>query len=1110
MINSYNLPGASRAKHIVDNRRFSKVVVIVNNNSEIDIVYNDITLFNKKDSVYCLYELNQPPFEQTRILTYVLENRIATFNKIFTKNQYILITTFYGILKKFPLPDVFKANTLWLQKNMSLSRDTLIHSLDVLDYIKVEIVTDKGEYSIRGDICDIFPLGYENPIRIEFIDDMVDEMSFYNIFNHKSIQRADNIFILPASEGLYSTEDFQNVIKSYSDIYEKAALYGKIAGHHWFSPLLNEMTTIGDIIKDDYEVFIFDDVNTIKSLYEKIEEEKTLQKYPLEYTSIFLDRNELDRFIQNGHPQYFNEFENSVHSSHNYSHPSKLFIPDTINTYKNLANFIQLLKKLISENFSVILSIESKRFFELLIKFLEEYELSFKDIDFYSYRGVQSKVINVYKKKITGGFIDEAHSLIVFSEKDIFGFSKLSRRRKKNAGLQTTLLDLEEGGYVVHVDYGVAIFKGLVHKVIGDIEADFLELQYDNNEILYIPVSAINQIQKYVGSNTVLPRLSSLKSGSWGRIKRKAYHSARQVAADLLKLYGERKKEHGFSFKLDRLLLEKLENSFEYDETEDQLAALLDVYNDMKSKKPMERLICGDVGFGKTEIAIRAACVAVSNGKQVALLTPTTVLTRQHYETFKRRFKDLPVNIDFLCRFKNKRDIEKTKAKIANGEIDIIIGTHMLLSKSVTYHDLGLLIIDEEQRFGVSQKEKIKAMKSNIDVLSISATPIPRTLQLSLAGLRDFSIIDSPPAERQPIITKVIDKEEEIEAALLYELKRGGQAYFIHNNIKTIESVAYRLKEKLPFARVTFAHAGMSSYLLEKIFNDFYSGNIDILVCTTIIENGIDVPRANTMIVDNAGSFGLSQLYQLKGRVGRSNKRAYFYIYIDSLETLSPLAKKRIKIIQQLSDLGSGFKIASYDLQLRGAGDILGAEQSGFITNIGYELYIQMVESAINEIGGILSINHRTDLVSYIPNFIPASYIEDYRVRLDYYKKIGELNSIDEMLSLADELELEFGTIPEVAKNYFYIMFIKNISEKLLIEKITIFTDSVKIEINDENKILYNLFNFYNNGNIVIKILGERELKIYSKRELLSDTAVALSEIYTEFLNNYRRKQEVL
>ena len=557
MIDSYNSPGASRAKYITDNRKYAKIVVIVNSNNEIDEVYNDITLFNKKGSVYRLYELNQPPFEQTRILTDILENRIATFNKIFTENRFILISTFYGMIKKFPTTDVFKTNTLWLQKDMSLSRDALILSLDVLDYINVEIVTDKGEYSIRGDICDIFPSGYENPIRIEFIDDIVDDISFYNIFNHKCIQKVNNIFILPVSEGLYSTEEFMNGIKNYPECCEKAALYGKFAGHHWFSPLLNKMTSIADIVNDDYGVFIFNDAGSIKSLYEKIEEEKSLRKYPLEYNSIFLGRSELDRFMQNGHPQYFNESAENAHLLNSYSHPSKLFIPDTINTYKNLADFINVLKKLISENFSIILSIESKRFFELLIKFIEEYELSFKDVN--SCLECDKKVINIYKKKITGGFIAGAHSLIVFSEKDIFGFSKLHNRRKKNAGLQTTLLDLEIGSYVVHVDYGVAIFKGLIHKTIGDIEADFLELQYDNNEILYIPVSAINQIQKYVGSNAVLPRLSSLKSSSWGRIKRRAYHSARQVAADLLKLYGERKKEHGFSFKLDRLLLEKLE-----------------------------------------------------------------------------------------------------------------------------------------------------------------------------------------------------------------------------------------------------------------------------------------------------------------------------------------------------------------------------------------------------------------------------------------------------------------------------------------------------------------------------------------------------------------------
>ena len=1108
MIESFSLTSACRAKYIIDNRTTSKIVIIVNDNSEIDKVYNDITLFGKKDSVYCLYELNEPPFEQSRILTNILENRITTFNKIFTEHTYILITTFYGIIKKFPAPEVFKESTLCLRNSMTISRESLIRSLDILDYINVEIVTGKGEYTIRGDIFEIFPIGFENPLRIEFIDDTIEDISFYNIFNHRSIMKIDTISIIPASEGLYSTEKFLEAIKGYNNLYEKAALYGKFAGHHWFAPLLNKMSSIVDIINDDYTVFIFNGADSIKGVYEKIAEEKSLQKFPLDENSIFLDEKALVNFINNGQSNFHADAQQVDNLLSDYFLPTKVFIPDTINPYKNVTNFINLIKGLLKEKITIIVSIESKKFLELLIKFFNEYELTYKYID--SYFDAEKAKVNIYKRVITGGFINKKASLAVFNEKDIFGFIKISRKKKSKASLQTTLLDLEIGSYVVHVDYGIARFKGLVHKTIGNIEADFLVLEYENNEILYVPISSINQIQKYVGSSAATPRLSSLKSSSWSRIKKRAYSSARKVAADLLKLYGERKKELGYPFKLDRLLLEKIENSFEYDETEDQLAVLLDVYNDLMSKKPMDRLVCGDVGFGKTEIAIRAACVVASNGKQVALLTPTTVLTYQHYETFKKRFNDLPVNIDYLCRFKSKRDIVKTKERLAKGEIDIIIGTHMLLNNDVTFQDLGLLIIDEEQRFGVSQKEKIKAIKSNIDVLSITATPIPRTLQLSLSGLRDFSIIESPPVERQAVISKIINREEEIIDALLYELKRGGQAYYIHNNIKTIESTAYKLKEKLPFARIVFAHAGMSSNKLEKIFKDFYVGDIDILVCTTIIENGIDVPQANTMIVDNAGDFGLSQLYQLKGRVGRSNKRAYFYVYIDSLEKLSPIARKRINIMQQLSDLGSGFKIASYDLQLRGAGDILGAEQSGFITNMGYELYIEMIESAINEISGGMSVCCNTEVISHIPNFIPASYIEDYRIRLDYYKRIGEICAIDEIFSIANELELEFGAIPDVVKNYFYIMLIKNLSEKLAITKITFLPDTVMLKINPDNKLIYNLFNFYKNDNIIIKQVDKSQIHIFSKRELLADAAVAISEIYNEYIKNHSYKEEAI
>lgn len=1100
-MDSILLSGVFRIRYILDNFKDGKCIVVLKNNAEIDEYCNEFSLFTKELIALPFYELNQPPFEESLINTDILENRIKVLYRLLTSNSYCLVTTSYALIKKIPSSDILKNAITELKTGMYIERERLLSTLDRLGYINVEIVTAKGEFSLKGEVLEIYPIACNDPIKIEFFDDCIERIASYNIFNHKTTTQLENILLYPCSEGIYTTCAFKDALHLDPIINEKIELYGKFAGHHWYAPLVNDMSSIFDLIGDNFKLANFTFDKDIDDLFLRVEEAKNINNYSYDEASIFLRKSELNRYLDNA---FISISENKSiepdeqEAFKNYEAPTKYFIPDKFNFYKNIDNFALLLKKLLKDNFKIIVSICNEKFLDIFKKILLEHNISYNIIN----SGLEAKknYINIYQKQLSDGFIDHKRRLAIFAETNIFGFRRKRRPRKQDKSFKTTILDLEIGDYVVHITYGIAIFKGLVSKTIGGRLGEFLELEYDNKEILYVPTDMIKQIQKYVGgANQKKPKLSSLRSSNWNKLKKRAYKSAKKVAEDLLKLYSERKAERGYPFKIDRLFLSRIENTFEYDETEDQLTALMDIYRDMESKKPMERLICGDVGFGKTEVAIRAACIATSNYKQVAILCPTTVLAYQHYETFKKRFANLPVKVDYLCRFRSKKEVKDIKERVHSGDIDIIIGTHMLLAGDIAFRDLGLLIIDEEQRFGVSHKEKLTAFKKNIDVLTLTATPIPRTLQLSLAGIKDLSIIETPPVERYPVVTKIINKENEIDKAITYELKRGGQVFYIHNDIFSIEKIAYKLKERFPFARITIAHAKLPTNKLEKIFSDFYLGKIDILISTTIVENGIDVANANTMIIDDAQHFGLSQLYQLKGRVGRSNKRAYFYIYLKDFDKISPLVKKRLKIIQQLSDLGSGFKIASYDLQLRGAGDILGAEQSGYIDVVGYELYMHMITNAISEMKGALLEESETEINSNIPYYIPASYIEDYRERLEYYRAIGELDLMDKIFDLSNKLEESYGEIPEEVKNYIYIMFIKNKAEKLMIKRITIFSDSATLYFSKENKKVQNLFMYYNNDYVIQKLIKDGEIKIYTKRHLLPDLAVAINDVYDEY-----------
>ncbi len=1016
--------------------------------------------------------------------------------KIKKKKDYILLLSPYSMLKKIPFKNEFLESIITLEKNKEYPMQKLERELDKLGYIHVEFVTDAGEYTFRGGIADIFAAGYIDPVRIEYFDDEIESIFIYNKDSQTRKKEITGIKILPVSDLLITTEEFKAQLKD-GELKEKAESFGKFAGFHWLVPYINkEQSDIFEYLdKYDTVCFMSNIQNSIYGYYDIIESsvQNAIQK------ESFITAKEAVEKLRRNDIYIISEITDSVESVPlTFASSKTRFSFEKKNLYQSMTNAAETLLALLKENMKIVFSVESEKFAGIFKDFLRDYDIFPKEIKKLS--EIEKASISLYRKHISGGFIDKDSGYAVISDMDIFGFTKRKPKPKKKDAFNTKLSDLEEGDYVVHVNHGIGIYQGIKHIAIAGSEGDFLSIMYEGDDLLYVPLHSIGQLQKYIGMQNQQPKLNSLKSSAWQKLKKHAKESAKHIAEDLLRLYAERKARKGYAFIDDGSLIEIFERNFEYTETEDQLSAIYDVYNDMESETPMERLVCGDVGFGKTEVAMRAACKAIACSKQVAVLVPTTILARQHYETFIERFKGLPVNIEFVSRFRTDRHTKEIFNKISDGAVDILIGTHKILSKDLSFKDLGLLIIDEEQRFGVSHKEKIASIKRNVDTLTLSATPIPRTLQLSLSGIRDMSIIETPPENRLPVVVKVIKGLSERIKAIKTELERGGQVFFLHNRVQDIEEAAIEIKRELPLARVDYAHGQMDAKTMEKILSSFYSGEIDVLVATTIIENGINIPNVNTIIINNAARFGLSQLYQLKGRVGRSSRRGYCYLAVDDFARLNSIAQKRLSIIQQLSDLGSGFKIAMYDLQLRGAGNILGAEQSGFVVRVGYELYVAMIEEAVQEMKGEYTNIADTEINSNIAYFIPADYIENPRIRFDFYRRFADIYDINSMGELLKEIEAGYGELPEEVLNLSLIMLIKNFASMLGAEKLMLSKSGAsKVTFAKETKLNPALIvKCSQDRKILYRFISEYELSLVADtQEPLKLTADFFQDLYT-------------
>lgn len=915
-----------------------------------------------------------------------------------------VITTMDAFLDGLASPADLRSHRIRLSGGDVVDLTELEKKLTETGYQRESQIEGPGQFAVRGGIMDIFPLTEELPVRIELWGDEIDSIRSFDPESQRSVENLDEVMVYPASEtwkeGMETVTFLEYFSKEKSLIFldepQRLQESAESVEQEYFSSLENRIASDLDDAGADLTVYGTKDIINAMNLYSGIAL-TTLESR----CGLFRVRGIYSIQTKGVNP-YNNSFE--------------LLTRD--------------LKRLKRNGYRVILLSGSRTRAKRLAEDLRDYDLS----SFYSED--MERQVNPGEIMVSYGYVAEGYEypmlkFMVISETDIFGRKKKKKRRKKYEGQKIqNFTELKSGDYVVHENHGIGIYKGIEKIEVEKVVKDYMKIAYADGGVLYIPVAQMDLIQKYAGADAKKPKLNKLGTIQWGKTKSQVKKAVQAVAEDLVELYAARQQSEGFVYGPDTVWQKEFEEMFPFEETEDQIQAIEDTKHDMESTKIMDRLICGDVGYGKTEIAIRAAFKAVQEGKQVVYLVPTTILAQQHYNTFVQRLKDFPVRIDLLCRFRSSYQQKKTVEDLKKGLVDIVIGTHRVLSKDVGFKDLGLLIIDEEQRFGVTHKEKIKKLRENIDVLTLTATPIPRTLHMSLIGIRDMSVLEEAPQDRMPIQTYVMEYNDEmVREAIERELSRGGQVYYVYNRVNDIADVAGHLQQLLPEANISFAHGQMRERELEDIMYDFINGDIDVLVSTTIIETGLDIPNANTMIIQDADRFGLSQLYQLRGRVGRSNRMAYAFLLYRRDKLLKEVAEKRLAAIREFTDLGSGIKIAMRDLEIRGAGNLLGEAQSGHMEAVGYDMYCKMLNEAVLKLKGEGEEESFTTTIDLnIDAYIPDSYIKNEYQKLDIYKRIATISNEEEMDDMTEELIDRFGDIPKKVQQLLHIAALKGLA----------------------------------------------------------------------------------
>ena len=985
-------------------KKYKSITIVTNTLFEANKLYQSISNYN--DNVLLFPMDDFLTSEAIAISPELKINRLETLNELCNSTHNIVITNLMGYLRFLPTLDNYKKKNIFIKKDEDISFDDLIKKLVDLGYTRETIVNKTGEFSVRGFVIDIFPISFTDPIRVEFWGDTVDKIKFFNTNTQRTTKEIKDITIYPNTEFLVENEIDKFLLKQ-KDL-----------------PLYTDTTNISSFFNS---IVIFDDFQQLQTSYDSLLEE--MMNYSISnnvpgntvYMNDFYD-------IKNNKELYFNQYDDIIKNKTalNFNFKNVEFIKNdktTINSVLNTYNKKYILILCMSDRYKV----------NKLIDYLENPDIVFTDEN-----NILNDKINIIIKKMNQGFIYDKYAII--TENDIYGSkSEIKYKNKFRLGTKIRNLNkLDVGDYVVHEAHGIGKYCGLKTLTKNGFKKDYLMVSYKDDDKLYIPVEKIDFISKYSAKDGVVPKLNKLGGTEWQRTKLKARKRIQDMAGELLKLYAIRETTKGFAFLKDTKEQYEFEEEFPYTETEDQLKAIEEIKKDMEKDRPMDRLLCGDVGYGKTEVAFRAIFKAIMSGKQVALLCPTTILSNQHFNNAIERFKAFPINIEMLNRFVPTKRVNIILEKLKEGKVDLLIGTHRILSNDVIFKDLGLLVIDEEQRFGVTHKEKIKKYKDNVDVLTLSATPIPRTLQMSMSGLRNLSLIETPPVDRFPVQTYVLSENNQIIKDAIYkELSRDGQCFLLFNHVQDLESKKNELQKLVPDAKIICAHGKMTKTQLEDIMNDFINKVYDVLLCTTIIETGIDIPNVNTLIVYDADKFGLSQLYQLRGRVGRTNKIAYCYLMYNKSKILSEIAVKRLNSIKEFTELGSGFAIAMRDLSIRGAGDILGSEQAGFIDTIGIEMFMQMLDNEIKRLKGI-EVEERQDYTPLInvETAIEDNYIPDNDIKIEIHKKINQIDSYNKLNEVKDELIDRFGKLDESILAYMYEELFEKKANELKINKI--------------------------------------------------------------------------
>ena len=1004
----------------------------------------------------------------------VVRERLEVINHLINDREATIITTIDGCMDKLVPQDIFRKNTINIKNGDDIDIKGLSERLVNAGYENAGQTEHSGQFAIRGGIIDIFPVNMENPCRIELWDTEVDAMRLFDAESQRSVENIEEIDIFPATE-LLIDDTLASGIKSiekdaakYSEALNKEA---KITESNLIKKNVEELKEKLFVLKDrsgldsyvkyfiknpvsladyfDYEkdgIVIDEPVRIIEKMDVVEKEFRESMSHRLEKGSILPGQTEV--LYSKG--EVFHKL--ALHSlmavsvldckipelniSGHYDINAK-GIGSYNNSFETLVSDIKNWKK---KKYRILIVSGSEIRARRLAKDLMENDIMAAFSDKSQKEIKEGEVVTVCGKLRKGYEYPDIRFAAV-AEDDIFSTAKKPKKKKKSYDGKSIsdFSELSIGDYVIHENHGLGIYRGIEKIRVDKTEKDYIKIEYANGGNLYILATQLDMIQKYAGKDARKPKLNKLGGQEWTRTKNRVRGAVKQIAGDLVKLYAQREQQNGYAFGEDTVWQREFEELFPFDETEDQILAIEATKTDMQSHKIMDRLICGDVGYGKTEVAIRAAFKAVQDSKQVAYLAPTTILAQQIYDTFSQRMKDFPVNVDLMCRFRSAAEQKKTIEKLKKGEVDIIIGTHRILSKDVQFKDLGLLVIDEEQRFGVTHKEKIKQMKVNVDVLTLTATPIPRTLHMSLIGIRDMSVLEEPPMDRVPIQTYVMEYNDElVREAINRELARNGQVYYVYNKVRDIADITAKLQELVPDATVAFAHGQMKETELERIMYRFINGEIDVLVSTTIIETGLDISNVNTMIIHDADNMGLSQLYQLRGRVGRSNRTAYAFLMYRRNKMLKEVAEKRLAAIKEYSDLGSGFKIAMRDLEIRGAGNLLGAEQSGHMEAVGYDLYCKMLSEAVKEAKGIEDISDKFDTTVDIVTdaYIPAGYIANEFQKLDIYKRIAGIETEEEKDEMLEELIDRFGEPPKSVLSLLRVARLKALAHAVYITEI--------------------------------------------------------------------------